>query len=101
MVEQSITRAPSRNRRSAASSTSSTCRPLGSIVMTTLAPSTAAAGAALARNPACSARPRAAALTSKQRTSCPASFRRRAIGNPMLPSPMNPMIAMGPPISSC
>src|SRR5258705_10045874 len=93
-VEQSMTSAPGANGSALAGITASTWRPLGSIVITTSAPATASSTDARRCSPASCARSMAPVFTSKQRTSCPASFKRHAMGKPMLPSPMNPITAM-------
>ncbi len=70
-----------------------TCRPTGSIVMTTRAPATASAAVAAIGTPASRACATASADRSNPRTSTPARARFAAIGAPMCPSPMN---ATGP-----
>src|SRR5262249_54922967 len=74
--------------------TSRTCWPAGDIVMTVAAPATAATRSAAAVAPAAAARSTADATVSKARTSWPAATRLRAIGKPMFPNPIKPILAM-------
>src|SRR3712207_3354775 len=99
MVEQSIRTAPGSLAAAmppSPSQASRTCRPAGSMVMTTSAPRAASAAEAAGAMPAAAAASRAAGTMSKAVTWWPAFARFRAIGAPMLPSPTKPMRAMRP-----
>src|SRR5215468_4379217 len=64
------------------------------MLMTTSAPAMAPPRSDAADAPAAAARSRAALTVSNARTAWPAATRLRAIGRPMFPSPMKPMLAM-------
>src|ERR1700722_5992642 len=74
--------------------TESTCLPAGSIVITTSAPLTEAIELSAMAAPSALAWSREAATRSKGMTLWPALTRLAAIGPPMLPRPMNAMLAI-------
>ena len=97
MVEESISSVPGATLAITPCApvwTSRTCSPAGSMVITASAPAQASATEVAAAPPAALKRPTDAFATSKPVTACPALRRFCAIGNPMLPSPMNPIRAM-------
>ena len=73
-------------------SAASTCSPLGSMVMTASMPLAASAGERAGVAPACFIAATACALTSKTRSWKPPLMRLRAIGAPITPMPMKPIV---------
>jgi hypothetical protein len=94
MVEQSMNSVPCRACGTISFHTDSTCSPAGSMVTTTSALSTVALALATICTPSLAEASRDVATTSKPKTWPPALTRLAAIGPPMLPRPMNPMLAM-------
>ena len=74
--------------------TARACSPLGSMVKTTSAPSTASAMLPAGLTPPASAAATASGLRSKPRTSCPALARFTDMDPPMFPSPIQAITAM-------
>src|SRR5882672_1892274 len=100
MVEQTMSSVPGPARPmmpSAPRYTPRTCWPAGSMVMTMSAPPIAAPRSAAAAAPAATALSTAGPAVSKARTSWPAASRLRAIGRPMFPNPIKPILAMSRP----
>ena len=104
MVELSIRIAPGALAAAAppgASSASRTCWPAGSMVMTNSAPCAASAAEPAVAPPSAAKAATASGTTSKPVTWWPdppfAFSRLRAIGRPILPSPMKPIFAMDHP----
>ena len=94
MVEQSMISAPLVIDGKISVQTDSTCLPAGSIVMTTSAPFTAATALSAIAAPSALAWLREASTRSNAITLWPALTRLAAIGPPMLPRPMNAMLAI-------
>src|SRR6056297_2964672 len=93
-VEQSSSTAPLVIAGRIPAETERRIAPLGSMVMTTSAPSTASAPLV-----ACATPSTVTPATSKPVTSWPAATRPAAIGAPRLPNPMNPIFMARPPFS--
>src|SRR5712691_1792748 len=100
MVEQSMISAPLVIAGSISVHTERTCLPAGSIVITTSAPFTALTALSAITAPSAFACLREASTKSKPVTLSPALTRLAAIGPPMLPSPMNAMLAMSSSLRS-
>ena len=94
MVEQSMNSVPCRACGAMSFHTDSTCSPAGSMVTTTSAPSTVALALAAIWTPSLADASRDAGTTSKPAIWWPAFTRLAAIGAPILPKPINPMVAM-------
>lgn len=100
-VEESISSVPAGSAAASCVQTSTTCRPAGSMVMTTSAPSAAARAEPATVIPSARAASSEAGTRSKPRTVWPAFTRLAAMGPPMLPRPMNPMVCAIPSSLSC
>ena len=100
MVEQSTTRAPAGKAASRscpplpASQSARTCSPAGSMLMTTSQSATASRASPAAIQPAAIALATLSGIKSNTRTPCPALARLAAMGPPMLPSPINPILVI-------
>ena len=94
MVEQSMISDPLAIDGKISVQTDSTCLPAGSIVMTTSAPFTAATALSAIAAPSAFDWLREASTRSNATTLWPALTRLAAIGPPILPRPMNAMLAI-------
>src|SRR5882757_1968861 len=94
MVEQSMISAPFAIDGMTSVQTEITCLPAGSMVMTTSAPLTAPTELSAIAAPSAFACLREASTRSNATTLWPALTRLAAIGPPILPRPMNAMLAM-------
>ncbi|MNS26471.1 hypothetical protein D3C72_583980 [compost metagenome] len=100
MVEQSITCAPAGSAPSRSwpppsdSQSPRTCSPAGSMLMARSQPVTASRASPAAIQPAAIALTTLSGIKSKTRTAWPALARFAAMGPPMLPSPINPILVI-------
>ena len=94
MVELSMNSVPLAAAANRPSVADTTCLPLGSMVTTMSAWATAAGAVSAMVTPRARAASMAAGARSKPVTSCPALTRLPAMGAPILPSPMKPILAM-------
>src|SRR5580700_10133285 len=94
MVEQSMNSVPWRACGAISFHTESTCSPAGSMVTTMSAFSTVARALATIWTPSFAEASRDAGTTSKPEIWWPDFTRLAAIGAPILPKPINPMVAM-------
>ncbi len=102
MVEQSMNSVPCRAAGTMSFHTESTCSPAGSMVMTMSAFSTVDRALATIWTPSRAEASRDAGTTSKPSTCSPDLTRLAAIGAPILPRPMKPMVVMCSPYwSNC
>src|SRR4029077_10972769 len=94
IVEQSMKSAPLRAAGSTSAHTERTCSPAGSMGTTISESCVACRAAATISTPSLAAAWRNAGIRSNPRTRSPAFTRLAAIGAPMLPRPISPMVAI-------